>query len=187
MKLEESIQIFKCLADHSRVQIVQSLMAEDMYVERLAERLNVTAPTVSFHLKKLEEAGLVSHYKDQYYTVYQLKKERLGQSLAELIGPEHSETALQEEREAAYRKKVLDAFFQDGRLKLIPAQRKKEHIILEKLGEAFEPDRIYEEKEVNLILAQFHDDFCTLRRDMIGDGILERKDGLYRLMFSKKK
>ena len=30
---------------------------EDMYVERLAERLGISAPTVSFHLKKLTEAG----------------------------------------------------------------------------------------------------------------------------------
>lgn len=186
MKLDESIQIFKCLADRSRLQILQSLSAEDMYVERLAGRLALTAATVSFHLKKLEEAGLVSHYKDQYYTVYQIKKERLNSSLAQLVGPERSETALQEEREAAYRKKVLDAFFQDDRLKSIPAQRKKEHIILEKLAQAFEPDRVYAEKEVNLILAEYHDDFCTLRRDMIGEGLLERKDGMYRLKQEQK-
>ncbi|WP_242946479.1 DUF2087 domain-containing protein [Butyrivibrio hungatei] len=35
----------------------------------------------------------------------------------------------------------------------------------------------YTEKEVNLIIADFHDDFCTIRRDMVAEGILERKDG----------
>ena len=33
---EEAIKLFKCLADKSRMQILKSLMVEDMYVERLA-------------------------------------------------------------------------------------------------------------------------------------------------------
>ena len=45
----EAIRLFKCLSDKSRLQILKSLAIEDMYVERLAERLGITAPTVSFH------------------------------------------------------------------------------------------------------------------------------------------
>ena len=71
----EAIKLFKCLADKSRLQIIKSLMQEDMYVERLAERLGLTAPTISFHLKKLEDAGAVVSYKEQYYTMYSLKKD----------------------------------------------------------------------------------------------------------------
>ena len=52
----EAIRLFKCLSDKSRLQILKSLAIEDMYVERLAERLGITAPTVSFHLKKLADA-----------------------------------------------------------------------------------------------------------------------------------
>ena len=47
----EAIRLFKCLSDKSRLQILKSLAIEDMYVERLAERLGITAPTVSFTLK----------------------------------------------------------------------------------------------------------------------------------------
>ena len=39
MQEEEAVRLFKCLADKSRLQILKSLMREDMYVERLAERL----------------------------------------------------------------------------------------------------------------------------------------------------
>ena len=53
----EAIRLFKCLSDKSRLQILKSLAQEDMYVERLAERLGLTPPTVSFHLKKLADAG----------------------------------------------------------------------------------------------------------------------------------
>ena len=57
MTEQQAIQLFKCLSDPSRLQILKSLMQEDMYVERLAERLNLTAATISFHLRKLEAAG----------------------------------------------------------------------------------------------------------------------------------
>ena len=48
----DAIKLFKCLADKSRLQILKSLFLEDMYVERLAERLNLTPATISFHLRK---------------------------------------------------------------------------------------------------------------------------------------
>ena len=71
---------------------------------------------------------------------------------------------------------------QYGKLKSIPAQKKKERIILEELLKAFEPGRIYTEREVNIILADYHDDFCTLRRDMIGEHLMERdKNGYWRV------
>ena len=68
MQEEEAIRLFKCLADKSRLQILKSLMRGDMYVEQLAERLSLTPATISFHMKKLEEAGAVTRYRDQYYT-----------------------------------------------------------------------------------------------------------------------
>ena len=52
----QALALFKCLADRSRLQILKSLAIEDMHVERLAQRLDLTPPTVSFHLKKLSEA-----------------------------------------------------------------------------------------------------------------------------------
>ena len=64
-----AIKLFKCLADKSRLQILKSLMLEDMYVERLAERLGLTPATISFHLKKLTEIGAVTSWKSQYYTM----------------------------------------------------------------------------------------------------------------------
>lgn len=176
----EVILLFKCLSDKSRIQIIKSLILEDMYVERLAKRLDLSPSTISFHLKKLSDAGLVASYKTQYYTMYSLKTEVLGTSILDLVKEKSDDAALQEEREAKYRKRVINAFFEYGKLKSIPAQRKKERIILEVLVQSFAFDREYTEREVNLILADFYDDFCTLRRDMIGEGLLTRKNDLYR-------
>lgn len=176
----EAINLFKCLSDKSRLQILKSLAVEDMYVERLAERLGLTPSTVSFHLKKLADAGAVTSCKSQYYTMYSLKRDVFETSILEILLKESDEAQIQAKRDAEYRQKVIDAFFEYGKLKSIPAQRKKERIVLEEILQSFAFDRLYSEKEVNLIIADFYDDFCTLRRDMIGEHLLERNADGYR-------
>ena len=175
----EAIQLFKCLADKSRLQILKSLAIEDMYVERLAQRLDLTPATISFHLKKLADAGAVRSYRNQYYTMYALCRDVFLSRILDIICTESDEASLQTQREAEYRQRVIDTFFEYGKLKSIPAQRKKERIILEEIAKAFEPDRIYTEREVNIIIADFHDDFCTIRRDMIGEKLMARENGKY--------
>lgn len=175
----EAIQLFKALADKSRLQILKSLAIEDMYVERLAQRLDLTPATISFHLKKLAQVGAVSSYKSQYYTMYSLNRDVLNTGILELILEKSDEADAQAQRDRAYRQKVIDSFFEYGKLKAIPAQRKKERIILEVIAEQFDIDRTYTEREVNLIIADFHDDFCTIRRDMISEKLLARENGIY--------
>ncbi len=170
----EAIRLFKCLADKSRLQVLKSLAVEDMYVERLAERLGLTASTISFHLKKLSDAGIVRAYKTQYYMMYSLNKEIFQTSILEIVQQESDEAKKQAQRDAEYRQRVIDAFFQHGKLKSIPTQLKKERIVLEVIAEAFDFDRMYSEREVNIIIAEFHDDFCTIRRDMVCERLLGR-------------
>lgn len=173
----EAIKLFKCLADKSRLQILKSLSVEDMYVERLAERLGLTAPTISFHLKKLSDAGAVTAYKNQYYMMYSLNREIFQTSILEIVQQESDEAQKQAQRDAEYRQKVINAFFEYGKLKAIPTQLKKERIVLEVIAEAFDYDRMYSEREVNIIIADFYDDFCTIRRDMV-DGRLLGRSGM---------
>ena len=170
----KAIQLFKCLSDKSRLQILKSLAIEDMYVERLAERLGISAPTVSFHLKKLADAGAVTSYKSQYYMMYSLNKAVFEVSILKIIQEESDEAREQERRDEEYRRKVINAFFEYGKLKSIPAQQKKERIVLEVIADAFEYDRIYTEREVNIIIADFYDDFCTIRRDLVAEKLLDR-------------
>lgn len=180
MTEQEAIKLFKCLADKSRIQILKSLIQEDMYVERLAQRLNLTPPTISFHLKKLEDAGAVTARKDQYYTMYAINKAIFQTSMIDILKEESSEKEEQQERDEIYRKKVIESFFAYGKLKSIPSQRKKERIVLEEIAKAFDIEKEYTEREVNILIADFHDDFCTIRRDMISEGIFERKEMKYK-------
>ncbi len=179
MTEEQALKLFKGLADRSRLQILKSLLEEDMYVERLAQRLELTPATVSFHLKKLMDAGAVSSRREQYYTMYSINKEVFQCRVLDILGEKSSDAQRQQEREARYRQRVLDSFFEYGRLKSIPAQRKKERICLEEIAKELELGRPYPERELNQVLLRFHQDYCTLRRDMISEGILRREEGLY--------
>ena len=179
MTESEAIRLFKCLADKSRLQILKSLAIEDMDVERLAQRRDLSASTVYFHLKKLADAKAVTSCKKQYYMIYSLNKEIFKTSLLEILCEKSDEADVQAQRDEEYRKNVIDHFFEYGKLKTIPAQRKKKRIILEVIARAFEFGRPYSEREVNLIIADFYDDFCTIRRDMVGEQLLCRDDKGY--------
>ena len=150
-----------------------------MYVERLAQRLGLTPATIAFHLKKLEDAGAVTSYKDQYYTMYSIRQEVFMANIIDIIKEESDEAEEQRHREENYRKKVITAFFEYGKLKSIPSQRKKERICLEEIAKSFEIGKDYEEKEVNTMIENFYEDYCTIRRDMISEGIMERNGTVY--------
>ena len=176
MTQEQALKVFKSLSDLSRLRIVRSLTQGEMYAELLAERLGLTPSTVSFHMKKLEEASLVVSRKEQYYTVYSLNREVLGETLLDAAASAPEEADEQQRREEAYRRKVIDAFFEYGKLRAIPVQRKKKLICYGVIAERFEKGRVYGEKELSDVIAEFHEDYCTIRRDMISEGIL-RRDG----------
>ena len=72
-------------------------------------------------------------------------------------------------------------FERDGRLKAMPAQRKKRDLVLARLAESFEWERTYKESEVNAILRAFNPDVATLRRELVMTKHLVRTtDGIYK-------
>jgi hypothetical protein len=80
----------------------------------------------------------------------------------------------------AYDRKVIVNFTRrDGRLKEIPAQRKKREAVLRHILEEFRSGKHYSEKQVNDIIGRFHEDTATLRRELIGYGWLKREGGVY--------
>jgi ArsR family transcriptional regulator len=71
---EATAQVFKALGDPTRVRIVNVLATSDeaVCVCNLVEPLGLTQPTVSHHMKKLLDAGLVEREergKWAYYTL----------------------------------------------------------------------------------------------------------------------
>ena len=176
------VNLFKCLADKSRLSIIANLISGPMYVELLSQRLDLAPSTISFHLKKLEKAEIVYSEKEQYYVVYHLNESLLTKNVLELIAQFDPKLTEQKQREDKYTEDVLSAFFKYGKLKSIPVQQKKRKIVLEKIAESFEANKTYTEKEVNIIIADFHDDFCTIRKECVAFEILERDHGIYKLV-----
>jgi hypothetical protein len=74
---------------------------------------------------------------------------------------------------------VIRAFFADGRLISFPAQRKKQLVVLNVLAQRFDPGPTFTEAQVNLILGQVYADTALLRRHLVDEAFLERRNGYY--------
>ena len=172
---EELVTFFKALADANRLKIVGLLAQQPYSVEQLAVLLELRPSTVSHHLSKLVKAGLVSARADSYYNVYRLEEETL-QKTRLLFSQQDLAAVVENVDLDAYDRKVIEDYsLPDGRLKTIPAQRKKLEAVLRYVVEAFEPDVHYSEKQVNEILSRFHEDTATLRRELVGYGLMQRE------------
>ena len=69
----------------------------------------------------------------------------------------------------------IDQFFRpDGTLTSIPVKTAKKIAVLKVIASKLSPNTKYPEKELNAIIANFHDDTAAIRRHMIEYGILER-------------
>ena len=177
---EQLLIFFKAMADASRLKIIGLLAQKPHSVEELAAMLNLRPSTVSHHLGKLAEAGLVSARAESYYNMYRLEEAALEKFARQLLSNESLPAAAADADLKAYDRKVLhDYLLPDGRLKTIPAQRKKLDVILRHLAKEFTPGIRYPEKQVNEILKKYHDDTASLRRELIGSGLLEREKSIY--------
>ncbi len=176
--LENRAKLFKALGHPMRLIILNLIRERPRHGQELATILSLNPATISHHLTALTQAGLLSTRKDQYYQVFSLKADSLEKSLSDIITLPAVQL-MEGVKEDAYKKKVLRTFMHDGILTTIPAQRKKQQIILEEIINAFEFGRRYTEKEINHILLEFNEDVAALRRGMIDFGLMERSPGIY--------
>ena len=175
----EVLNLLKTVADETRIRILRALDEKDCYAELLAERLDLSPATVSFHMKKLMQAGVVDARREQYYTVYSLRREVFSHTLEELILSKGNGETAEALREEQYRRKVLKSFMPNGYCAQMPAQLKKRIIVYREIFSRFDPRRTYTEKEVNAIISEVHEDYCTVRRGFIGMGWMQRSNGIY--------
>jgi predicted transcriptional regulator len=180
MSEPDLLTFFKALADANRLKIVGLLSQEAYSVEQLAAMLQLRPSTISHHLSRLAEAGLVSARAEGYYSVYSLEARALEAMARRLLSRDAlPEAAADVDRSAYDHKVVADFSTTDGRLKTIPAQHKKLLAVLGHVVQSFEPGRQYPEQQVNEILRRFHEDTATLRRELVGAGLMARQAGQY--------
>lgn len=176
--VKELLSFFKALSDANRLRIVALPSDQDLTVGELAEMLDLSSATVSHHLSKLSDIGLVSARAEGSYNVYQLDADALNQMADRILSEETLSSVAAHVDVDAYDRKVLETFMSpEGRLLQFPAQQKKEEAVLRYIARAFEPGRRYPEKEVNEILSRFHEDTARLRRNLVVFGFMDREGG----------
>ena len=80
------IKIMKALSDPNRVKIIKLLQVKYMCVCELQGALKLAQPTISKHLKILEEAGLVEYKKDGLWVNYFTADGKSSPYAANLLG-----------------------------------------------------------------------------------------------------
>jgi len=179
-QIEELLDFFKAMGDANRLKIVGILAQQPSTVEQLAAMLELQASTVSHHLARLTKVGLVSARADSYYNVYRLETDALEAMAQRMLARETLPAVAADVDLDAFDRKVLRDFTgPDGRLKSLPAQRKKLEAVLRYAVQRFEFDAHYNERQVNEILAELHEDTAAMRRGMIEMRLMERDHGIY--------
>ena len=80
------VKVMKALSDSNRVKIIKMLQHKVMCVCEIQAALQIAQPSVSKHLKILEEAGLVTFQKDGMWVNYQLTDGSASPYAANLLG-----------------------------------------------------------------------------------------------------
>ena len=179
--LQTLLVYLKTLADQTRLRILGLLAAEKRSVEELAAPLDLKPSTVSWHLARLKEIGLVEMRAQGNTHIYRMNGKGLGRIHQLLAAPERA-VLIGDVEADAWERKVLRDFLEDGRLREIPAYQKKRRIILRWLATQFEMGRVYPEGEVNEIIQRYHPDTATLRRELVGEKLMAREHGRYWLI-----
>ncbi|HEX2204568.1 MAG TPA: metalloregulator ArsR/SmtB family transcription factor [Longimicrobium sp.] len=180
MDIENALRHLKLLANEARLKLLGLLAQRERSVGELAEILGLKEPTISHHLTRLAEAGLVRMRAEGTVHFYRLDAETLQTLSRELFTPERVVSFAGQPETDAWERKVLGTYLEkDGRLSKIPDTRKKRDVVLRWLATRFDEDRRYTEREVNEVIGQVHPDYATLRRELIGLRLMQRENGVY--------
>ena len=177
-------RLLKVIADETRLKILGALADRSLTGKELAARLKLSAPTISHHMRKLIDSGIVTAESDAQRQRYSLNSELLLASRRIPISEADRPIGFANgdgDADARFRAKVIGDFFVGEQLRDIPAQRKRRVIVLQYILERFDPTRTYTEKQINDLLRPAHEDVATLRRELVDYGFMERERGIYQV------
>jgi hypothetical protein len=174
------VKIFKSLADPARLRMIGLLVQGERCGQELAAELSLSPPTVSHHLRRLRDAGLLRERREAPYVFYQFDQEALRTAVLS-VTDEKKATKLATAGLDTDRRKVLETFFDGDHLTAIPSQRRKKEIVFEEILRRIPRREVYTERQLSDYIAVIHGDFCTIRREFIMGRYMEREAGRYRL------
>jgi DNA-binding MarR family transcriptional regulator len=178
-ELQTLLAFFKALSNESRLKIIGVLAEREATVGELAALLELREPTVSHHLHQLKELGLVAARAEGNSRIYRLEAAELERMSKRVLSPASLSAAAATVDEGAWERKVLRSFMEGERFVSIPASRKKREVLLRWLAERFPRGERLGELEVNALIKRHHPDCATLRRELVGMGLLQRERSVY--------
>jgi hypothetical protein len=171
----EAATLLGLLADDDRLRAVAvlALAGEARSAAEVAEAAGVDLRRAARALSRLAGAAVVDQDGDSYRLRPDVFREALD-SLGRTAEPAAPESGL-----GADADRVLRAFVRDGKLTHIPAVHSKRLVVLDWLATRFEPGEAYPEKDVNEKIKAVHPDYAALRRYLVDEGFLHRRDAFY--------
>jgi len=82
---DELNSIFKALNDPTRREILDLLKEKDLTAGEIADRFNISKPSISHHLDLLRQAGLVASVKEGQFIYYSLSTTVMDEMLTWII------------------------------------------------------------------------------------------------------
>ena len=79
------VEVFRMLADSTRVQVLWALVDRELSVNDLAEHVGKPAPSVSQHLAKLRMARLVATRREGTTIFYSLENDHIRQLVSDAV------------------------------------------------------------------------------------------------------
>ncbi|MEH7452784.1 metalloregulator ArsR/SmtB family transcription factor [Gottfriedia acidiceleris] len=183
MQLSKIVDFHKALGDLTRVRIIALLQQGHLSGQEIASKLSLKPPTITHHMSKLREVGLIKERRDKNTIYFSLNTKILEMNAKAIFtvgtgGDSNMEMSVTESE----RLSIINNFFtKEGKLKIYPAQRKKKLVVLEHMVKGLEFGRVYQEKEINVYLKEFHEDYATLRRELIMCQYMYRENNQYEL------
>ena len=92
MDADESLKILKALGEETRIHIFEMLRGGKLCACKILEKLHVSQPTLSHHMKILCDSGLVIAEKDWKWTYYSIDCQKLNELLAYLGDTKSTDT-----------------------------------------------------------------------------------------------
>ncbi|CAM3763897.1 metalloregulator ArsR/SmtB family transcription factor [Mesobacillus thioparans] len=184
MQLDRIVAFHKAMGDPTRIRIVALLARGPLHGQAIAGKLGLTPPTITHHIKKLRDVNVIIERRDKNTIYFHLNEsviKQQTQSLGRLIMKKEEEVEALIDQNIE-RQKVIENFMtKEGKLKNIPAQRKKKLLIFEYMVRGLKVGKKYPEKELNEYIKKFHEDYATIRREFIINHYMYREKGIYEL------
>lgn len=184
MQLNKLVNFHKVMGDPTRIRILALLANGPLHGQAIAGKLGLTPPTITHHMAKLKEINVITQKREKntiYFSLNGKELEVQSQAILKTIYKQEDETVQASEKKQDQNGIIANFLTKEGKLKNIPAQRKKKLMVLQYLMKGLEVGKKYSEKDINEYIKKYHDDFATIRREFIMNHFMYRENGIYEM------